>query len=98
MAKKKSKTQGDLWQLSVRNFQQGGKRGTALEVYNPIDGTHNIVKLLGGEVSYKQPSPLNLPMRYAIAFERKLKEKGIDIPDARQRIYAVIKEKWFRYL
>lgn len=71
MARKRAKTQKDFWQLSLRSVWEEDGHGTALEVYNPIDGTHKVVKLMGDEMSHRKTIK-----QLAIAFVKKNKSGG----------------------
>src|SRR5262245_52128595 len=99
MAEKKSKKQKEFWQLSMRSINDEGKTGTALEIYHPIDGTHKVLEFIGGELSRNKPdSAEDLIHRWTIAIERKVKAEGVDIPDIRRRLKALIIQRWFPYL
>ena len=99
MAEKKSKKQNEFWQLSMRSINEEGKTGTALEIYHPIDGTHKVIEFIGFELSHNKPNSTEaLIHRWTIAIERKVKAEGVDIPDIRQRIKAMIIQRWFPYL
>ena len=93
---RKSKREGnDVWQMSLRTTSSGVRNGFALELYNPVVDQHLVVEIWAREVSNK---PLNstreFALRLASKFEKKLIDQGLEIPNLRERLLALVKEKW----
>jgi hypothetical protein len=85
----------DIWQMSLRSALSGEKRGVTLELYNPVKDQHLVIELWGGEVSYKPPnSRQDLARRFVSRFEKKLKDHDLEIPDFRERLLALLKQRW----
>jgi hypothetical protein len=84
-----------IWQMSLRSARTGERRGVALELYNPVIDKYLVIELWGGEVSYKPPnSRRDLARRFVSRFEKKLKDHGLEIPNFRDRLLDLLKQRW----
>jgi hypothetical protein len=95
MSRKSKREENDVWQMSIRTTSSGLRNGFALELYNPIVDQHLVVEIWAGEVSRK---PLNSTREYALRlaskFEKKLIDQGMEIPNLRERLLDLVKQKW----
>jgi hypothetical protein len=91
----KRKQHPDYWQLSARAAFDGERRGILLDVCHPTMGIYKQVILWGDEGPNGSGQPRLFAERCASRLERKLKDQGISIPDARKRIADLIEGKWF---
>ena len=90
----KRKQQPDYWQLSTRAAFDGERRGILLDVCHPTMEIYKQVVLWGDESPNGNGQPRLFAERCASKLELKLKDEGIFIPDARNRIADLIEGKW----
>ena len=90
----KRKQQPDYWQLSARAAFDGERRGILLNVCHPTMEIYKQVILWGDESPNAGGQPRLFAERCASKIDRKLKDEGITIPNARIRIADLIEGKW----
>jgi hypothetical protein len=94
MSRKSESERSDIWQMSLRSASSGERRGAVLELYNPRIDRHLVIEVWGG-VSHKPPnSSQDIARRWASKFEKKLGEQGLEIPNFRERLLALLKQQW----
>jgi hypothetical protein len=89
----KRKQQPDYWQLSTQAAFDGERRGIALYICHPTISLQAVV-LWGDESPEGGGQSRLFAERCASALDRKLKDEGVSIPDARKRIADLIEGKW----
>ena len=90
----KRKQHPDYWQLSTQAAFDGERRGIALYICHPTMEVFKQVVLWGDESPKGGGQSRLFAERCASRLDRKLKDEGVSIPDARKRIADLIEGKW----
>jgi hypothetical protein len=88
MSGKNSNQVSAVWQMSLRS----DPKGEVLEIYNPMTDNHSV--FIVKSVSHKPPNTQqDLLNRWVAAFQKKLKQAKIEIPNSCERLSVLIKQR-----
>ncbi len=90
-----SESEDQFWQMSLRRGMDDGRSCIILEIFNSKTGQNQAIHFSGSDFKHTPPNSHSiLAKRWSAVLEKRLKKEGFDIPNMRERLLALIIEKW----